>query len=78
MPEKEYSLNLLDLIEPIEGFGKTNQVNFSIDLNKPHPHWLNLDKNNPNVLYGKAPSSAAGQMVELTLMATSNTGGDSE
>lgn len=78
MPEHEYRLNLMDLIEPTLGFSVTNQVKFRIDLNHEYPSWLSLDKENVTFLHGHVPASDAGQIKEITLIATSNTGGDSQ
>ena len=77
MPEHEYQVNLLDMIEPIPGLGVTNQVDFRIDPAQSHPAWLILDKEHPGFLHGHAPSSDSGQIKEITLIATSNSGGDS-
>ncbi len=77
MPEREYQLNLIDLIEPAPGFNVGNQVRFRIDLDRNHPAWLSLDKANATWLHGHVPSTDAGQINEVTLIATSNTGGDS-
>lgn len=78
MPEREYRINLLDLIELDPSFMETNQVQFRIDMERDHPEWLSIDSNNPTVLRGVAPQYESGQKREVTVIASSNTGGDSE
>ena len=77
MPEHNYRLNLMDLIESTPEFSVTNQVSFRIDLEKNPPSWLSLDNEKATVLQGSPPLSDAGQIKKVTLIATSNTGGDS-
>ena len=77
MPEQEYRLNLLDLIETRPSFMRSNQVSFEIDKNLPYPSWLSIDKDNATFLHGHVPSSEAGQNRSVTLIASSNAGGDS-
>ena len=77
MPEREYRLNLLDLIEPLPGLAETNQVSFRIDKEDNNPRWLSLDKKYPTLLTGHPSATDAGHTKEITLIATSNTGGDS-
>ena len=77
MPEHEYRLNLINLIEPISSFMETNQVQFRIDTDQAHPSWLSIDNENPTLLHGYAPASESGKNREVTLIASSNTGGDS-
>lgn len=78
MPEQEYRLNLIDLIQPTPGLTQTNQLSFRIDLMRDHPDWLSLDKDNATLLQGHVPSYEAGKIKEVTIIATSNTGGDSQ
>lgn len=72
-----YSLDLMNLIEPVVGFLKTNQLSFYIDEKTSHPDWLTISKEDPTILVGKVPEGMAGSEVQLTLIASSNTGGDS-
>lgn len=77
MPEHDYRLNLMDLVEPTPSFMQTNQVRFRIDTTKDYPSWLSIDNESSTVLHGHVPVSEAGQNRTVTLIATSNTGGDS-
>lgn len=77
MPEQHYRLNLMELIESTPGFAVTNQVSFRIYPDEKNPPWLSLDKETSTILQGQVPSSDGGQIKEVTLIATSNTGGDS-
>jgi len=77
MPGQHYQLNLMELIEATPGFAVTNQVSFYIDLNQPHPKGLDIDKTNSTLLNGTILASDAGQIKQLTIIARSNTGGDS-
>ena len=77
MPDRDYRLNLMELIEPTPRFMQTNQIQFRIDTSRPHPAWLDIDNENPTLLHGHVPVSEVGQNRTLTLIATSNTGGDS-
>ncbi len=77
LPEQRYNMNLMELIEPQVGFMITNQISFRIDTNCSHPDWLSVPEEDNTRLVGKVPSNAAGQEVEVTLIASSNTGGDS-
>lgn len=78
MPKQGYQLNLMDVLEPNASFMSTNQVQFRLDEHSHHPQWLSLDKDNPTLLKGQVPSTEAGQINEVTVIATSNTGGDSQ
>ena len=75
-PNEDYHLNLMDLIELKDSFNVTNQVCFHIGRNHRSPEWLRIDENT-SLLQGHVPSSDAGQQKEITLIASSNTGGDS-
>lgn len=75
-PGQKYSLNLMELIEPQAGFMETNQISFRIDPNMSHPEWLLISKEHPTFLEGEVPVGEAGKEVEVTLIASSNTGGD--
>ncbi|RUR19416.1 hypothetical protein ELY21_04130 [Legionella sp. km535] len=76
LPDQKYSLNLMDLVEQHAGFMQTNQISFRIDEDSSHPDWLDISRNDVTRLEGKVPPTAAGQEVEVTLIASSNTGGD--
>ena len=78
MPNQAWQLNLMDLLEPRPGFMVSNQVSFRIEKNLPHPDWLSIDEKNPTILKGRASSNQAGQTESITLIATSNTGGESQ
>ena len=80
IPEQNYRLDLLSLIETNLSFGVTNQVHFRIDPNHTHryPSWISLDQGSATLLHGHVPLLDAGQIKELTIIASSNTGGDSE
>lgn len=78
VPEKEYKANLMELLESVQGFGINNQIRFHLSGDKPYPNWLSIDEDAPIYLKGTVPLSAAGQMIELNLTATSNTGGESQ
>lgn len=76
MPDQDYQLNLMDLIESTPGLNITNQVRFRISESIEHPAWLSIDKEMQNILKGHVPISDAGQKVSLYIVASSNTGGD--
>ena len=77
MPDQHYHLNLLDLIKPTSGFMENNQISFRIDPNFPYPNWLSIDAEVGTFLQGIVPTTDAGLDREVTLIASSNTGGDS-
>jgi hypothetical protein len=74
----QYSLNLLDLLQENPSFMVSNQISFRVDNNRKHPEWLKIPKENPTILSGKVPPELTQKEVELSLIAHSNTGGDSE
>lgn len=78
LPDQKYSMNLMDLVESQTGFMLTNQVSFRIDTDLSHPDWLHIASDDGVRLEGIVPPNAAGQEVEVTLIAFSNTGGDSQ
>jgi hypothetical protein len=78
VPDKKYSLNLVNLLENNALFNETNQVTFRFDPNSPKPEGLNINSANLTVLEGSIPKNLAGQVVNATIIATSNTGGDSD
>lgn len=77
LPDQKYSMNLMELVEPQTGFMLTNQISFRIDAELSHPDWLHIASDDATRLEGIVPPDAAGQEVEVTLLASSNTGGDS-
>ncbi len=79
-PNRTYRLHLMDLIDKKPSFGVTNQVHFRIDPNHSHsyPGWIHLDASSGTVLEGDVPASDVGNTKELSVIASSNTGGDSE
>jgi hypothetical protein len=77
IPMQHYTLNLLDLLEEKASFLGSNEVTFSIDRKKSHADWLDLSKEHPTLLEGKLPLEKAGSTSDITLIAHSNSGGDS-
>lgn len=77
MSNHHYHLSLLDFLESKPGFMVTNQVNFRIDSNYPHPDWLSINPKNAVFLEGYAPQLDGVYEHNVTLIASSNTGGDS-
>lgn len=75
---KKYSMNLMELIEPHSSFMISNQISFRLDKSKNNPHWLAISEEDARLLIGNIPSEFAGKDITLTLIATSNTGGDSD
>lgn len=75
---QKYSLNLLPLLEPQKGYMVTNQVSFHIKEKHENAEWLEPSKDNPTLLEGTVPIKLAGVNAELILVASSNTGGNSE
>ena len=75
-PEQKFSLNLMELIEPQAGFMQTNQISFRVAPNSSHPDWLAISSADPTRLEGDVPSDTAGKEIQVTLIASSNTGGD--
>lgn len=78
LPEQKYSLDLLDFIEPNPVFMASNQVSFRLVTDDAHPSWLNISQNSPTLLQGYPPLADSGKEEQITVVATSNTGGDSE
>jgi hypothetical protein len=77
-PGQGYQLNLMDRIKEQTRYLENNRLRFRIDTNESHPDWLSIDDNDKSILIGQVPlSEAGGSPVELTIIATSNTGGDS-
>ena len=77
LPEQKYIMNLMELIEPQAGFGTTNQVSFKFAQNQNIPNWLSISQDDATRLVAEIPPNLAGQEVAVTLIASSNTGGDS-
>ncbi|WP_018576613.1 putative Ig domain-containing protein [Legionella shakespearei] len=75
---KKYHMALMNLIEPQTGFKVTNQVSFRIEKRVNTPDWLTISKADGLLLTGEVPDGIGGTDVEINLIATSNTGGDSE
>lgn len=75
---QKYTMNLMNLIEPQPGFRVTNQIIFRIERSQNTPDWLTVSKKDGVLLTGNVPPNMGGTEVELNLVATSNTGGDSE
>jgi hypothetical protein len=78
MPGQHYQLNLMDLVEPRASFLHSNAVYFRIDKNESYPDWLSIGGDSNTLLLGTIPPHEAGTAREVTLIASSNTGGDSE
>lgn len=77
LPDQKYSLYLPDLLEDKSSFGIKNQIAFRLDPNTIAPDWLTITHQNPVYLNGLVPLNCAGEEVKVTLIASSNTGGDS-
>jgi hypothetical protein len=75
-PEEMYTINLMDLLEANPGFNVNNQISFQLDKSYPNPGWLNIKSEDPRFLVGTPDKNLAGQTVAVTIMATSNTGGN--
>lgn len=75
---KEYHLNLLNLLEPKQGFAETNQISFKVVKNDHNARWLDVSPTDATLLKGMVDPKDAGKVVEVSLIATSNTGGDSK
>lgn len=78
IPTLNYRFNLMNLLIENPGFMVTNQISFRIKEKEQNAEWLHISKTNLNLLEGTAPLEAAGKEVEVTLIASSNLGGDSE
>ncbi|MGQ3891287.1 hypothetical protein [Legionella sp. CNM-4043-24] len=78
IPGQIYQQELLNLLEPSPGFMVSNQIAFRIVPTLPHPSWLHIDEKNPLLLTGRPTLSDAGMSHSLTLIAVSNTGGESK
>jgi hypothetical protein len=76
MPDSNYQLNLMSLIESYPNVDISNYIRFRIDTNNYYPFWLSLNDNGI-VLQGHVPPEAAGFIETVTLIATSNAGGES-
>ncbi|ARH01210.1 Ig domain-containing protein [Legionella micdadei] len=75
-PGKDYRLNLVELLES-KHFQPNSPVRFRIDQNEVHPKWLKVDGGGNNYLVGVPQLEDAGNEYEVTLIASTNTGGDS-
>ncbi|HRD68597.1 MAG TPA: hypothetical protein PK657_00480 [Legionella sp.] len=73
-----YHMNLLDLLESKKEFMLSNQISFKIKPNQNNPEWLYLVSDDTTQLMGNVPEHVDGQEVSLVIIASSNTGGDSE
>lgn len=74
---QNYQLNLMDLIEAKEKYNQNNPLGFRIDPNEIHPNWLSLDDRS-SILSASIPTNETDQKTELTIIASTNTGGDSK
>jgi len=77
MPGQKYKMNLMELIVPQADFMVSNQILFSIDHDQPHPSWLHISSTDATLIEGEVPPDKAGHKFKITLIASSNTGGDS-
>lgn len=77
VPDKLYTFNLLDLLPATADATVNKQTSFYIDKHYAYPDWLSIQPDNPQVLQGIVPGYLAGQTISVTLVAHSNTGGDS-
>lgn len=78
MMAHDYQINLMSLIDSPQQFAANNPTRFRIDSSREHPAWLNLDSERPTLLKGHVPLMGMGGVTRVTLIATSNTGGDSK
>lgn len=78
IPDQTYHMNLLELLEQLNQFMVNNQVSFRIKNKDSNASWLSISPTNSTRLEGKVPAALAGQIAKFTLVASSNTGGDSE
>lgn len=78
LPNQNYKLNLLELLEENKGFMLNNQIHFSLVNIGQNADWLSVSDKEQTLLQGKAPAHLAGQEISASLIASSNTGGDSE
>lgn len=78
MPNSKYSMNLMGLMESPEDYTLSNQIAFRMQPNLENPEWLHLASDDATRLEGRVPDGLAGTEVKFTLVASSNTGGDSE
>ncbi len=77
-PAHDYRLDLMTLLEPHNEPNQSNQVHFYLDTNETYPAWLHLDETATR-LYGQVPETTElGQTIPITLIAVSNTGGESQ
>jgi len=77
MPDTLYTFNLLNLLPDTVDVTVNKQTSFFIDKHYAYPDWLSIHPDNPQVLQGTVPTHVAGQTIRITLIAHSNTGGDS-
>ncbi len=76
-PGKTYRFNLMELIEPKPN-DLSNPISFRLAADETHSDWLSIGGIGNSYLTGAVPANDAGAGKELTLIASSNTGGDSE
>ena len=76
-PAQNFRLNLLKFIEQPLGLSPNNPVRFRIIQKPGNPAWLSIDTKNQTLLHGRPGIDDAGLIKEITLVATTNTGGDS-
>lgn len=75
IPKRAYDFNLMNLLEHHDEFMQSNQITFEL---LSAPSWLAIDKEDKIHLKGFVPADLAVQEEEVRLIASSNTGGNSD
>lgn len=78
LPGEKYTMNLMGLIEPKPGFMESNQISFRVYEAQENLSGLSIPEKDNTILTGKISKDAAGKELILGLIASSNTGGDSQ
>lgn len=73
----KYHMNLVELVQSSAGLMEHNQIHFRIENNEPYPSWLRISPTDTTQLEGQVPEAHAGRTLGVTLVASTNTGGDS-
>lgn len=77
VPNQDVQINLMNLIEPSGSWMGTNQVHFRITWHNEPGKSFYIDETSGYLLKGRVSKDFLGQSAELTVIASSNTGGDS-
>lgn len=76
-PGKPYQLALMDLVD-MKQLAAGDQLHFRLEPHQNDSDLFKIDPANDQLLIGHVPLTAAGQTLQVTVVAHSNTGGDSE